>query len=100
MKKKLVNLLFAIATVATGTAALVTAGTTFLTGCQQSREGVEQWNDKGRIVWMVEINEHFDILCDKSTNIAYLRYWAHHRAGLTPYLNSEGRPSRCDEVHR
>ena len=101
MKKLIGNMLFAVATVVTGTAALVTAGI-FLAGCQQQQppDGLEQWNEKGRIVWMVEINEHFDILCDKSTNIAYLRYWAHSRAGITPYLNSEGQPSRCNEVHR
>jgi hypothetical protein len=45
-------------------------------------------------------NELSDIYCDKSTHIAYLRYWAVKRAGITPYLNSEGKPARCNEVHR
>jgi hypothetical protein len=73
--------------------------TAVFTGCSTQGE-VEQWEDEGRIVRIIEIGEHWDIYCDKSTNIAYLRYWAYKRAGLTPYLNSEGQPARCNEVHR
>ena len=72
---------------------------TALTGCGTQGE-VEHWEDEGRIVRIIEIGEHWDIYCDTSTNIAYLRYWAVKRAGLTPYLNSDGQPARCNEVHR
>ena len=73
--------------------------TAVFTGCK-SQGTVEHWDDEGRIVRIIEIGEHWDIYCDKSTNIAYLRYWAVKRAGLTPYLNSDGQPARCNEVHR
>ena len=72
---------------------------TVFTGCGTQGE-VEHWEDEGRIVRIIEIGKHWDIYCDKSTNIAYLRYWAFKRAGLTPYLNSDGQPARCNEVHR
>lgn len=75
--------------------AIVTA----LTGCSTHDE-VEHWDDEGRIVRIIELGTHWDIYCDKSTHIAYLRYWAVNRAGITPYLNSEGKPARCNEVHR
>jgi hypothetical protein len=73
--------------------------TAVFTGCSTHGE-VEHWEDEGRIVRIIEIGKHWDIYCDKSTNIAYLRYWAVKRAGLTPYLNSDGQPARCNEVHR
>lgn len=73
--------------------------TAVFTGCSTQSE-VEHWEDEGRIVRIIEIGKHWDIYCDKSTNIAYLRYWAVKRAGLTPYLNSDGQPTRCNEVHR
>ncbi len=69
------------------------------TGCRTQGE-VEHWAEDGRIVRIIKIGKHWDIYCDKSTNIAYLRYWAVERAGLTPYLNSDGQPARCNEVHR
>ena len=56
---------------------------------------VEQnWNDKGRNYKMVDIDVRRDyiIFCDRSTNIAYLRY--------TVYYNSNGQPARCDEIQR
>ena len=39
-------------------------------------------------------------MCDRSTNIAYLYYSAPNRAGITAYLNADGNPARCNEVHR
>ena len=78
---------------------LVLLATIVLVGCQSSE--VDNWNDYGRIVRIVDISNHFDLFCDKSTNIVYLRYWGpSHRAGFTVYMNNEGKPARCNEVHR
>ena len=78
---------------------LVLLGTIVFAGCQSSE--VDHWNDGGRIVRIAEISDNFDLFCDKSTNIVYLRYWGpSHRAGFTAYLNAEGNPARCNEVHR
>ncbi|MBR2305698.1 MAG: hypothetical protein IKA48_00555 [Fibrobacter sp.] len=70
-----------------------------LTGCSTHDE-IEHWDDEGRIVRIIEIGKRWDIFCDKSTNIAYLRYWEAKLSGITPYLTSEGKPARCNEVHR
>ena len=77
---------------------LVVLATIVLVGCQSDE--VEYWDDHERIVRIVEIDQHFDLLCDKSTNIVYLRYWGSYRVGITAYLNNEGKPTRCNEVHR
>lgn len=69
------------------------------TGCRIHNE-TKRWDDEGRIVPIAKISSDFSIYCDKSTNIAYLIYWGAQRAGITPYLNSEGQPSRCNEIHR
>ena len=77
-----------------------------LAGCSSN---VEHWDDHERIVEIVEINRNFRIMCDRSTNIAYLYYSAPiaylyysapNRAGITAYLNADGNPARCNEVHR
>jgi hypothetical protein len=68
------------------------------TGCGNSN--IDQWRDEGRIARIIEIGKHWDIFCDRSTNIAYLMYHGGYRAGITPYLNSDGQPFRCNEVHR
>lgn len=69
-----------------------------LVGCRCGN--AEEWNDPDRISTIIEINGHFRIMCDRSTNIAYLYYSAPNRAGITAYLNADGNPSRCNEVHR
>lgn len=69
-----------------------------LVGCRC--DNVEEWNDPGRISTIIEINGNFLILCDRSTNIAYLYYSAPHRVGITAYLNADGNPARCNEVRR
>lgn len=76
--------------------AFVLAGV--LTGC--SCDNVEQWNDPGRIYMIVEIDRYFNIYCDRKTNIAYLEWGCGHRGGITPYLNAEGNPTKCNEVQR
>ena len=69
-----------------------------LAGC--SCDNAEQWNDSGRIYRIVEINRNFYIYCDRKTNIAYLEFRCGHMAGITPYLNADGNPSKCNEVQR
>lgn len=69
-----------------------------LVGCRCS--SAEEWNDPDRISMIIEINRNFRIMCDRSTNIAYLYYWGPNRAGITAYLNADGNPARCNEVHR
>ena len=69
-----------------------------LVGCRCSN--AEEWNDPGRISTIIEINGNFRIMCARSTNIAYLYYSAPNRAGITAYLNADGNPARCNEVHR
>lgn len=73
-------------------------------GCEeQVQEQAPNWKDNGRIYKMVDVdyNRDFSIFCDKSTNIAYLRYWkSNSMNGFTVYYNSDGQPARCDEVKR
>ncbi len=66
-------------------------------GCEE-REQAPTWNDNDRIYKMVDVDyrRDFSIFCDRSTNIAYLRYWV----GFTVYYNSNGQPARCDEVKK
>ena len=57
-------------------------------GCEEQSQN---WNDKGRIYKMVDIDSRsdFSIFCDRSTNIAYLRYWvSEYRNGFTVYYKS------------
>lgn len=65
-------------------------------GCE---DHAEHWADNGRIYKMMDVDSQrvFAIFCDKSTNIAYLRYWSN---GFTVYYNSKGEPARCDEIQR
>lgn len=37
----------------------------------------------------------FSILCDDKTDIAYLHYDYYETAGLTAYLDAEGKPTTC-----
>ena len=69
-----------------------------LVGCRCGN--AEEWNDPDRISPIIAINRNFRIRCDKTTNIAYLYYSAPNRAGITVYLNADGNPARCNEVHR
>ena len=78
--------------------AIGTIGALLFTGCDSGE--VEHWNSSDRIVRIVDVGPHFDLYCDKSTNIVYLRYWGPNRAGLTVYLDGEGKPARCNEVRR
>lgn len=69
-------------------------------GCE---DHAQNWNDSGRIYKMVNVDSRSDfaIFCDKSTNIAYLRYWSSEsKNGFTVYYNSKGEPARCDEIQR
>jgi hypothetical protein len=73
-------------------------------GCEeQVQEQAQNWNDKGRIYKMVDVDSRkdFSIFCDRSTNIAYLRYWqSNSMNGFTVYYNSDGQPAHCGEVKR
>ena len=80
---------------------LVLLATLAFFGCDDRAE--QNWNDKGRIYKMVDIDPRsdFSIFCDRSTNIAYLRYWVSERKnGFTVYYNSDGQPARCNEIQR
>ena len=70
---------------------------------EQAQEQAQNWNDKGRIYKIVDVDSRkdFSIFCDRSTNIAYLRYWqSNSMNGFTVYYNSDGQPARCVEVKR
>ena len=69
-----------------------------LVGC--SCDNAEQWNDSGRIYRIVGIDRNFNIYCDRKTNIAYLELQCGYRGGITPYLNADGNPTKCNEVQR
>lgn len=80
---------------------LVLLATLAFFGCEDHAE--QNWNDKGRIYKMVDIDSRsdFSIFCDRSTNIAYLRYWrTESKNGFTVYYNSNGQPARCNEIQR
>ena len=74
-------------------------------GCE---EQAQNWNDKGRIYKMMDVDSSndFSIYCDRSTNIAYLRYWqsetwqSETKNGFTVYYNRDGQPARCNEVRK
>ena len=51
--------------------------------------------DTGRMEKMDRINSEMDTWCDKSTGIVYLLYTNMNQAGLTVYLDEEGKPQRC-----
>lgn len=69
-----------------------------LAGCYC--DNAEQWNDSGRIYRIVRIDHNFNIYCDRKTNIAYLEWDGGNRGGITPYLNADGNPTKCNEVQR
>ena len=64
----------------------------------------QSWNDEDRVFYKVrnvDARGDFTIFCDRSTNIAYLRYSrTNYFTGFTVYYNSDGRPARCDEVRK
>jgi hypothetical protein len=71
-----------------------------IAGCE---DHAQNWHDNGRIYKMLDIDARgdFSIFCDKSTNIAYLRYWqSEFKNGITVYYNSKGEPARCSEIQR
>ena len=71
-----------------------------IAGCE---DHAQNWHDNGRIYKMLDIDARgdFSIFCDKSTNIAYLRYWqSESKNGFTVYYNSNGQPARCNEIQR
>ena len=51
--------------------------------------------DTGRMEKMDRINSKMNTWCDKSTGIVYLLYKNMNQAGLTVYLDEEGKPQRC-----
>ena len=73
-------------------------GALLFTGCDGGH--VEHWNDDERITKFVKIDGTFSLWCDKSTNIVYLVGIEGQRAAITAYLNSDGQPTRCNELHR
>jgi hypothetical protein len=71
-----------------------------IAGCEDHAQNL---HDNGRIYKMLDIDARgdFSIFCDKSTNIAYLRYWqSESKNGITVYYNSKGEPARCNEIQR
>lgn len=46
------------------------------------------------------IYNYFDIVCDRSTNMAYLLFQVGNHGGITAYLDSDGKPTNCDEVKK
>lgn len=73
---------------------LVFAITCLLVGCRK------YGGDNERIVEIAVISRHLGIYCDTTTDMAYLFYVATRTAAVTPYLNADGNPSRCNEVRR
>ena len=51
--------------------------------------------DTGRMEKLDKINIFMDTWCDTSTGIVYLLYESGNQAGLTAYLDEEGKPQRC-----
>lgn len=70
-------------------------------GCEDVAE--QNWNDTYRIHKIVDVDSRsdFSIFCDRSTNIAYLRYrQSETKNGFTVYYNRDGQPARCNEIQR
>ena len=51
--------------------------------------------DTGRMEKLDTINIFMNTWCDTSTGIVYLLYENGLKAGLTAYLDEEGKPQRC-----
>ena len=51
--------------------------------------------DTGRMEKMDNVNDYMSTWCDKSTGIVYLLYAQMYQAGLTVYLDEDGKPQRC-----
>lgn len=80
---------------------LILLAALFFVGCEDVAE--QNWNDTYRIYKIVDVDSRndFSIFCDRSTNIAYLRYWqSESKNGFTVYYNSDGQPARCNEVRK
>ena len=73
-----------------------------MVGCKEDHK-VPTVKENDRIYQLVDLDSRsdFSIFCDRSTNIAYLRYWAgNSKNGFTVYYNSKGEPARCNEIQR
>lgn len=70
-------------------------------GCEDKAE--QYWDETYRIYKIVDVDSQsdFSIFCDRSTNIAYLRYWqSDTKNGFTVYYNRDGQPARCTEIRK
>ena len=63
-------------------------------------KGKPESENNAQFYEMVYIDYSYRIYCDRKTNIAYLVYRSGHRGSMTPYLNADGNPSKCNEVQR
>lgn len=52
-------------------------------------------DDTGRMEKIERVNNYMDTWCDTTTGIVYLLYTSGYQAGLTAYLDEEGKPQRC-----
>jgi len=63
-----------------------------LTGCDPDLK------DSDRIYVIGDLDGGYYVVCDRTTNIAYLKFSAAYVASMTAYLNKDGNPYKCNEV--
>ena len=51
-----------------------------------------------RINTLVDLDNGYYIVCDHTTNIAYLKYDGPNRHAMTAYLDADGKPARCTDI--
>lgn len=71
-----------------------------LVGCRCESVENRGYNGRYRYVTIKPIGLFYLIVCDTSTNNAYLRYWNGKYYGYILYRNSGGSPTKCNEVPR
>ena len=66
--------------------------------CVYGCDGAPKSENYSRIHPLVELDNNYYIVCDRTTNIAYLKYDGPHRHAMTAYLDADGKPTRCTDI--
>ena len=66
--------------------------------CVYGCDGAPKSENYSRIHPLVELDDGYSIVCDRTTNIAYLKYFGSYRMAMTAYLDADGKPTRCTDI--
>lgn len=71
-----------------------------LVGCRCESVENRGYNGRHHYVTIKPIGLFYLIVCDTSTNNAYLKYWNGKYYVYRIYRNSDRNPTKCNEAHR